>query len=84
VVLQSIPDAIIIPRDALVENGEEREVYAVENGKVAIKSVHIGAQSGSRVQVLDGVKPGDQLVISGQSLLAAGQQVQPQSGQTGN
>jgi RND family efflux transporter MFP subunit len=78
VVLETIPDAIIIPRDALVENGDQREAYVVENGKIAITTVQIGAQSDSRVQAVAGVKVGDQLVISGQSLLAAGQAVKPQ------
>ena len=83
VVLQTIPNAIIIPRDALVENGDQRQVYVVEAGKVAVKPVQIGAESDSHVQVVSGVQAGDQLVVSGQSLLAAGQTVQPQLRQAG-
>ena len=78
VVLDTVPDAVIVSRDALVENGEKRLVFAVEDGKIAVREVKIGAQTGSQVQVVEGVKPGEQLVVSGQSLLAAGQQVVPQ------
>ena len=78
VVLDTVPDAVVVSRDSLVENGEKRLVYAVEDGKIAVRPVRVGAQSGNRVQIVEGVKTGDQLVVSGQSLLAAGQSVAPQ------
>ncbi|HEY3396554.1 MAG TPA: efflux RND transporter periplasmic adaptor subunit [Armatimonadota bacterium] len=77
-VLQQLHDVVIIPRDALVESGDQRMVYVVQDGKVAVRPVEIGASSNSQVQAVSGVQPGDQLIISGQSLLAAGQAVQPQ------
>lgn len=77
IVLQTVPDAVIVSRDTLVENGPIKQVYVVENGKVAIREVVLGAANDSSVQILSGVKPGDKLVRSGQTLLAKGQAVQP-------
>jgi len=75
--LGTIPDALVVSRDVLVESGEQRLVYGIENGKIALRPVTLGAQSGNLVQVLTGVQEGEQLVVSGQSLLAAGQSVTP-------
>ncbi len=83
VILDTVPDAVIVSRDALVENGEDRLVYAVQDGKIDVHKVRIGAINGNRVQIVEGVKGGDQLVVSGQSLLAAGQSVQPQARKSG-
>jgi HlyD family secretion protein len=81
VVLATVADALLVSRDALVENADQRLVYAVENGKIAVREVTIGAQSDNHVQILSGAREGDQLVVSGQSLLAAGQAVKPQQRQ---
>jgi membrane fusion protein (multidrug efflux system) len=75
IVLRTVPDAVIVSRDTLVENGETKEVYAVVNGKIEIHEVEIGAANENQVQVLSGVTPGDVLVRSGQTLLAKGQSV---------
>ncbi len=86
VVLATILDALIVSRDALVENAEKRLVYVVEDGKIVVREVTTGAESDHQVQILSGVREGELLVVSGQSLLAAGQEVtaqprQPQQGQ---
>ncbi len=75
VLLATVTDAIVIPRDALVESGEQRLVYLVKDGKVEVREVTVGAQSDSKVQALSGVEEGDLLIISGQTLLAKGQRV---------
>jgi multidrug efflux system membrane fusion protein len=77
IVLQTLANAVIISRDCLVENGETKQVYAVEDGKIAVHEVKIGASGDNDVQILSGVKPGDKLVRSGQTLLAKGQAVKP-------
>ena len=83
IVLATVADAVVVSRDALVENGTQRQVYAVEGGKVVIRPVEVGARSDGSLQILSGVKEGDQLVVSGQSLLASGQQVAPQARNSG-
>ncbi|NPV48287.1 MAG: efflux RND transporter periplasmic adaptor subunit [Armatimonadetes bacterium] len=69
--------ATIIPRDALVERGNERVVYTVVGGRVKVRSVRVGAIDGNRVEVDSGIRPGDTVIVSGQSLLADGQEVKP-------
>lgn len=72
------PGATIIPRDALVERGTDRVVYTVANGKVKVREVTVGAIDGNRVEVRRGLRSGDTVILSGQSLLADGQEVKPE------
>lgn len=73
-------DAVIIARDGLVERGDKRVVYAVENGAVKVHTVEVGAIDGARVEIVRGLKPDAVVVITGQSALADGQKVKPQDG----
>jgi HlyD family secretion protein len=72
------PDATLIPRDALVERGADRVVYAVVGDQVKVRKVRIGAVEGLKVEVTAGLKSGDTVILGGQSLLADGQKVKPQ------
>ncbi|MGQ9732775.1 MAG: efflux RND transporter periplasmic adaptor subunit [Candidatus Zipacnadales bacterium] len=69
--------AVLVPRDAIVEDREKRLVYAVENGQVRIRPVKLGVEERGTVEVVSGVKAGDLLVVAGQSSLAEGQKVEP-------
>jgi RND family efflux transporter MFP subunit len=66
-----------IPRDAMVERGEDRVVYLVVDGKTKVRHVKVGAIEGLRVEIRSGVRPGDALILGGQSQLADGQKVKP-------
>ncbi|MBU0609127.1 MAG: efflux RND transporter periplasmic adaptor subunit, partial [Armatimonadetes bacterium] len=73
------PNAVLIPRDTLVEQGTERLVYAVVDNRIKVRRVTLGATEDSRVQVTRGVRAGDVLVMGGQSLLAEGELVKPET-----
>lgn len=68
-------NAIVIPAKALVEEDELTTVYVVNDGQVSRRSIETGVQSGGRVQVLDGLSEGDQIVVVGQSALRDGSKV---------
>jgi len=69
--------AVVVPRDVIVEDRDQRVVYAVEGGRIRIRPVELGAEERGRVEVASGVKEGDSLVVAGQSSLADGQKVEP-------
>lgn len=54
----------------------ERYVYVVENGKAVRRSVTLGRQIGTQVDVLTGLQAGEQVVVSGASRLADGTAVE--------
>ena len=71
-------NAVLVPRDTLIERGDTRVVYAVVNSKVEVRKVQIGGAEDSRVEITRGVRAGDTLIFGGQSLLASGELVKPQ------
>ena len=59
------PDTLAIPEIAVGSSQTGKFVYVVgKDGKASIRSVRLGMTSGSRVEVLDGLRDGD-LVITG-------------------
>ena len=65
-----IPNAVSIPTEALIRTAEgERVVVALSGGVFDVLPVTTGIESGDRVQIISGLKPGEHVVTSGQFLL---------------
>ena len=74
--VQSIPDALTVPVEAVLSSGETKSVFLLgEDGVVLTRRVTIGASTDTAAQVLTGLSPGDQVVTTGASGLADGQRV---------
>jgi len=64
-------NAILIPLLAVIPMEDSRAVYVVdESSKAQRREVELGIIRGDQVQVLKGLKPGDQLIISGHRFVA--------------
>ncbi len=61
-----ISDAAAVPLSALIDRGGERLVYVEENGVARARPVRIGIIERDRVQIVEGLIPGDKLIIAGQ------------------
>lgn len=74
--VETRPQTLTIPEDALVTENGGTVVFVVTEGDVAEKrSIHIGERSGERVEVLDGLKQGELVVVLGHNMLAGGEKV---------
>lgn len=63
-------DVLTVPRDAVIRDGvAERVVLALGAGHFAPRDVVTGIESGERVEVLEGLVEGEEVVISAQFLL---------------
>ncbi len=71
------PDVILAGRDCLVERGEDRLAYVVENDTVKVRKLQVGVINGRVFEIISGVRAGEMLVSAGQALLAEGQKVKP-------
>src|ERR1700743_468626 len=72
-------DAIIIPESATVDMQDKVFVFAVgDSDKVKKQAIDIIGKTGDNYLVKDGVKPGDQIVLSGVDKLQEGMVIQPQ------
>lgn len=84
-------DAVVIPRAALIENVQtliepesnsiqlERSysVYVVKDDSLALQNdVKLGIEQGDRIEITEGIQPGDEIVITGQNSLSDSTKVQ--------
>ena len=69
-------DALVVPRAALLEDGGEPAVYAIRDGKALRTELKLGYDDAGWVEVRDGLKPGDEVVIAGKAALRDGSAVQ--------
>jgi len=65
-------DALVLPEQALVPQGEEQYVFRIVDGKASRTKVETGQRRGGRVEVVKGVAPGDTIVTAGQLKLRDG------------
>ncbi len=77
--MQGSPE-IEIPGDAVVVRGDRNQVALVRDGMVHLQPIEIGRDFGASVEVLDGLKVGDQLVTTVTDEVAEGARVQIRQG----
>ncbi|MEK8046313.1 efflux RND transporter periplasmic adaptor subunit [Ideonella margarita] len=65
VLLDQRDKVLKLARGAFVDESGGRFAYVVRDGQAERRAIRLGAQSLSAVEVLDGLKAGDQVVISG-------------------
>jgi len=71
----SKPNAVVVERKNILKEQEEYFVYIVKDEKAGKIKVVPGKQQGLDVEILEGLNPGDQLVVEGQMLLENGSKV---------
>jgi len=68
-------DALLIPTAALLQEDSENVVYVVEDGAAVRRAVEIGIEWNGMIEVLGGVRDGEQIVVTGQGGLRDGSRV---------
>jgi len=63
--LNETPDAIMIPSNAIIPDDKANKVVVVENGKAQFVPLTLGIRSSSDVQVLNGLKIRDTVLVTG-------------------
>ena len=56
--------SILVPADAIIFNAEGPQVATVEDGVVHIRKVSVARDLGKEIEVRDGVKQGDQVILN--------------------
>ncbi|MCB5177561.1 efflux RND transporter periplasmic adaptor subunit [Microvirga lenta] len=68
-------DAVVIPEEAIVSEGLRQIVYPVKDGKVERRVIRIGQRQSGRVEVVEGLQPGESIVVLGVQRVRPGAQV---------
>ena len=64
--LDSIPNAVVVPSDAVNEGPDGSYIYVVAGGKAVQHNVRIVFDDSKNVAIEGDVKPGDQVIVEGQ------------------
>lgn len=76
ITVDEIRNAIMIPQDCVLFRETRKEVFVVAGeDKAAAREVTLGRVDGSAVRILEGLAPGDKLVITGAQYLKDGDRV---------
>jgi membrane fusion protein, multidrug efflux system len=59
-------DALVLPEQALVPQGEDQYVFRVVDGRAARTKVEVGQRRDGRVEIVKGVAAGETIVTAGQ------------------
>lgn len=71
-------NAILIPEEALVPQGDKQYVFVVENGRAHRRQVEIGTRMKGSVEIRDGIEPDASVVIGGVQRVREGTPVRTQ------
>lgn len=78
-----VADAVLIPKTAVLGSRNATITYVIENGKARRASVRLGHENGARVQVLEGLDAGAEVVVTGHAALTDGALVEVLPNATG-
>ncbi len=68
-------NAILLPKDAIVTEGEKTVAFVVKDSQIHITPIQTGIKQENMVEIKNGIVSGDKVVITGQSELKDGMQV---------
>lgn len=72
IVRSTRPAATVLPREAVLRELQTSHVFVAEKGVAKKRAVTLGIEEGERVEVLSGVKAGEQVIVAGQGGLKDG------------
>lgn len=71
--------SLVVPAEAIIFDRNGLRVATIENGAVRFKKVSVTRDSGRQVEISDGVKPGDQVILNPPVNLAEGSKMSARS-----
>jgi len=66
-----------VPAGALFRRGDQWATFVVEDGRARLRLVRAGRSSGTETQVLEGLKPGEEVILYPGSGVKDGVRVKP-------
>jgi membrane fusion protein (multidrug efflux system) len=84
IVRESRPDAVLLPRQAVLRELQSAHVFVARNGIAEKRAVTLGLEEGERIEVLSGLKPGERVIVAGQGSLKQGSPVEVLAAATTN
>jgi HlyD family secretion protein len=64
ILLERIEGAVVVPRGSFLDSGGSRIAYVIDVDLAHRRQIRVGAGNVSQVQILDGLEPGEEIVLS--------------------
>lgn len=71
------PDALVVPRAALLRDGDRRFVYVYEDGRARRRDVTVGLLGLNEAEVAEGLRENERVILPGATPLSNGLRVRP-------
>jgi len=69
-------EALVIPRKAVIGSIQAPQVFVIEDGRASLRTIKVGVHDSYEVEVTEGLKIGEQVVVNGKINLAEGTKVE--------
>ena len=76
IVIEKIENALTVPFEARVSRGDKHFLYIVEEDKAVMRQVQLGIFAEGSVEIVEGLNPGDRVIVAGLQKVAPGVFVQ--------
>jgi RND family efflux transporter MFP subunit len=76
ITLEERPDALVLPVSSVIYANDEASCHVVENGKIVRRALKLGIRSGGDVEVLEGLKGNESVVMLQPASFTPGQAVE--------
>jgi RND family efflux transporter MFP subunit len=76
-------DVVVVPCQAVITREEVTYVFVVDEGEARERPVVTGIDNGQSIAILEGLSPGDKVVVKGQEFLSAGAAVRIRNEENG-
>jgi len=73
-------DVVLIPKEAVVIQNTVSVVFTVKDGKAVRNVVTTGISDDKNIEVVSGIKTGDEVIVKGQNLLSGGEKLKIENG----
>lgn len=73
--LDSVDNALTIPRGPFIDSGGGRVIYVVEGDVALRREIRLGASSDGRIEVLSGLAAGEQVITSSSQVMRGAERV---------
>ena len=68
-------DTMLVPRAAMLRDDDQTSIFVVENDIAKRRTVTTGYSSGTNLEIIDGLKAGEEIIVVGQAGLSDGNPV---------
>jgi RND family efflux transporter MFP subunit len=76
VTLEQRPNAVLVPEVSIVQRPAGTVVYVIEGDRVRAQTVRTGIRQGGRIEIVEGLRGDERIVVDGAGFLTGGARVQ--------